>query len=427
MMEFLLHFCMSFISACGVTYLFCKLADVKIKLNFKIIFVFLTGMIFLSFLKYFELSNISVASYFTFFPILFYALSKYNFRKVIIYALVIWLVGTIFDLSSMLIASGFCYIFRIDLDNYYDIFSVCLSLIMFLLFVILGKSSKARLILNKITKFLSDIQYSNFTIILFCIVIFSLALTIFLNLDKIHVDFLLFVIIVLSIFTFILMVRFKINEIENKKYLETLKENNDFYIKMDDENRIFKHNLMAKLSSIKSVSNKKAIALIDDYVIKTNKSLAYSKRIKMVPYGLNGIIYQKTYPYLEDINFKITNKIDFDVFNVLKPRRYNVMVEKLVVSLDNAIEASLNSKNKVVVINLYCDEENIYIEIKNSFAQNLDLDNLGTLNYSTKGKKRGLGLFSILRDNEATVKVKVVNNYFISLIIVRKQKGFSKK
>ena len=72
MMEFLLHFCMSFISACGVTYLFCKLADVKIKLNFKIIFVFLTGMIFLSFLKYFELSNISVASYFTFFPILFY-------------------------------------------------------------------------------------------------------------------------------------------------------------------------------------------------------------------------------------------------------------------------------------------------------------------------------------------------------------------
>ena len=104
------------------------------------------------------------------------------------------------------------------------------------------------------------------------------------------------------------------------------------------------------------------------------------------------------------------------------PRRYNVLVEKLVVSLDNAIEASLNSKNKVVIINLYDDEDNIYIEIKNSFAHNLDIDNLGNLNYSTKGKRRGLGLFSILRDNEASLKVKVVNNYFISLISTKKQK-----
>ena len=64
----------------------------------------------------------------------------------------------------------------------------------------------------------------------------------------------------------------------------------------------------------------------------------------------------------------------------------------------------------------------IYIEIKNSFAHTLDVDNLGSLNYSTKGKKRGLGLFSILRDNEASLKVNVVNNYFISLISARKQK-----
>ena len=98
------------------------------------------------------------------------------------------------------------------------------------------------------------------------------------------------------------------------------------------------------------------------------------------------------------------------------------MVEKLIASLDNAIEASLNSKNKVVVINLYDDENNIYVEIKNSFAHNLDIDNLGKLNYSTKGKQRGLGLFSILRDNEASLKVRVVNNYFISIITARKQK-----
>ena len=161
---------------------------------------------------------------------------------------------------------------------------------------------------------------------------------------------------------------------------------------------------------------------IDDFVIKNNKGMNYSKKMKTIPYGLNGIIYQKTYPYLEELNFKLSNKIGVDIFKLLRPRRYNVLVEKLIVSLDNAIDASLNSKNKVVVINLYDDEDNIYVEIKNSFAYNLDIDNLGTLNYSTKGKRRGLGLFSALRDNEATLKVKVVNNYFISIISARKQK-----
>ena len=256
-------------------------------------------------------------------------------------------------------------------------------------------------VMSNTIRFFSDIEYSNLILVIFCLAILTLAVDIFINIEMIRVNTLLFIIIILLIFLFILLVKFRINDIENKKYLKTLKENNDFYIKMDDENRIFKHNLMAKLSSIKSVSNKKAIALIDDFVIKNNKGMKYSKKMKTIPYGLNGIIYQKTYPYLEELNFKLSNKISVDIFKILKPRRYNVLVEKLIVSLDNAIEASLNSKNKVVVINV---------------------DNLGNLNYSTKGKKRGLGLFSILRDNEASVNIKVVNNYFISVISARKQK-----
>lgn len=421
MMKLVLFIFMSIISTFGITYLFCKVNEVK-RISGISYFIFLLGVIVITFFKYYDMKYCTMISYFIFYPILFYSISKYNFKRIIISTLVIWLIGTILDLISMLLASAICYAIYLDLDKYYSLFSVCLSVFSVLVFIFIGKFNKFRNTLSKVIDFLKDIEFSNFTLILFCLIIFVLALEIFLNLDRIHVDFLIFIIIIFIIFTFILLIKIRINDIENKKYLKTLKENNDFYIKMEDENRIFKHNLMAKLSSIKSVSNKKAITLIDDFVTKNNRGISYSKKIKRIPYGLNGIIYQKTYPFLEEVNFKVTNKIDFDIFKVLKPRRYNVLVEKLVVSLDNAIEASLNSKNKVVVINLYDDEENIYIEIKNSFAHNIDVGNLGNLNYSTKGKKRGLGLFSILRDNEASVNIKVVNNYFISVISARKQK-----
>ena len=393
MKEFIFWLMACFLSTYGITFLFCKVSEVKGGLSYKSMFIFVIGVLYLSISKYY--GNKITYSYFIFYPILYYSICKIKLRRMIIITLIIWLIGTFLDLISMLFSSLVCLIFNIDLIKYYNVFTLSLSVLVVLVFIIIGSWNKTRNLLIKVINYLSDIEYSNFTLIVFCIFNFILALCIFFNLDRIKVDVLIFIIILLLVFSFILLIKFRINDVENKKYLKTLKENNDFYIRMDDENRIFKHNLIAKLSSIKSVSNKKAIALIDDFVIKNNKGMNYSKKMKTIPYGLNGIIHQKTYPYLEDINFKLINKINTDIFKVLKPRRYNVLVEKLMVSLDNAIESSLNSRNKVVVISLYDDEENIYVEIKNSFAHIIDVDNLGSLNYSTKGKRRGLGLFSI--------------------------------
>lgn len=410
-----------FLSTFGITFLFCKLNEIK-KIPKKAIFIFLLAVIFQTVFKFYNIKYYTLVSFFIFYPIIFLSISNFNLKKTIVNTLVIWLVGIILDLMSMLFFTIICSFWNIDLEKNYLVFSILLTIVLSFIFLLVGIWGKSKNLLFKIVKFFCDIDYIDFTLAIFCIFIAILSITIFFDLERIKVDILMFAIIILSLLVFALLIKYKIDSVENKKYLETLKENNNFYIKMDDENRIFKHNLMAKLSSIKSVSNKKAIALIDDYVIKTNKTLSYSKKIKSIPYGINGIIYQRTYPYLEDINFRVTNKIDFDIFNVLKPRRYNVLVEKIVVSLDNAIEACLNSKNKVVVINLYDDEDNIYVEIKNSFSHDLDVDNLGNLNYSTKGRRRGLGLFSILRDNEALVDFKVVNSYFINIVSARKQK-----
>lgn len=225
-------------------------------------------------------------------------------------------------------------------------------------------------------------------------------------------------VLVLTLF-FVLLIKVRINLVENEIFLELLKKNNDFYISIEDENRIFKHNLMAKMLSIKSVSSKKARALIDDFLKSYNSNMDFSFHIKDMPYGLNGVIYEKIYPYMGQLNIKIDNKIDFDIFSKLKPRRYNVFVEKMVIVLDNAIQASLKSRTKLLILNLYYEDNQIIIDIKNTFEANLSLDDLGKINYSTKGKRRGLGLFSALRDNEVSLSMKIINDLFVTKIVAK--------
>lgn len=422
MMEFLLWFGACTLSTLGFMYLFTNINKIVV-INKKSRILFFVGVIFVTFIKYFDIKSLNTISFFIFYPFLFYFLSNMGLKKIIINCLVVYLVGILLDLIVMVAVSIICSIFKIDISAYLNVFVIISSVFVFLIFIIIGKCKTIIRLLNKLIQFIVDIRYSNFSLLLFCLFLFIFSLIFFVNLNRMNLDILLLVTVILAIALFLLLLRFRINEVENRKYLITLKENNDFYIKMDDENRIFKHNLMAKLTSIKSVSNQKAIDLIDDFVIKTNKDLTYFSKVKSVPYGLNGIIYQNTYPYLEDINFKTTNNISFDIFEVLKPRRYNVLVEKLVVCLNNAIEASINSQNKIVVINIDADDDYIYIEIKNTFSDNLNVDSLGNKSYSTKGKKRGLGLFSTLRNNEVTMKVRVINNYFVCTLVAKQQKN----
>ena len=61
------------------------------------------------------------------------------------------------------------------------------------------------------------------------------------------------------------------------------------------------------------------------------------------------------------------------------------------------------------------------MEIRNSFNEIINVDELGNKDYSTKGKKHGMGLFSIIRNSEAKVKFSIVNDFFITTVSVKKK------
>lgn len=418
MSRFIIWFFICFLSTFSIVYLYYKISLSSRKLDFKFLLAFLTGVVLSFLIEYYKLEVLSYVSYFLYFPLMFYYIKRMPIKKIFFYLMVIWFLGIFFDLIAMFIIAlirSFC-----AFDIYGYIFECSLTIFVSLMLFLVANFKRSKTMFNNMYINIHKIKFLDISLMVYAFFTLITGVVIFINLRNLNINILLTLVIFLVVIIFLLLMKVKIADKENITYLKNLKENNEFYIKMEEENRIFKHNLVAKLLSIKSVSNKKAMSLIEDLILQFNKSIDFSQKMKVIPYGLNGIIYQKLYSYMKILNIEISNELDYDVFEILKPRRYNVFVEKLVIALDNAIESCLNSDSKSLVINIYDDNNSVCIEIENTFGNNIDLDLLGNKDYSTKGKKHGLGLFSAFRNNEAILSVKIINNIFVSKIVAKK-------
>ena len=419
MTEFAVWVIMSFFTVLGMYYIYYKFTDAQKKIELKNIILFIVGVLIAALLNYFNIKIINTISYYLICPILFCSIKYENFKNFVFYVIIIWLYGILLDCLTMLILAILYYV--LDINVYSDIFVMLPSLFIFFAIVLLANNKKVKKLTNMLCNLFVKIKYSDLLLIVFVLFIFIVGCVIAVNIRHLNVGLLAWLLIMMTVFVFILLLISKYNEFENNLFIQTLKTNNNFYVAANTEYSVFKHNLIAKMLSVKSVSNKKARILIDDVINAFNNNIDYSREIKDIPYGLNGIINQKLCSYADKIEIKLNNNVKRDIFDVLKPRRYNVLVEKLMILLDNAIDSCLKSVDKILIINLYEDNNSIIIEIKNTFSGDLDVEKLGESNYSTKGQKRGFGLYSALRNTEVSTKVNIVNNMFVVKLIAKNQ------
>lgn len=419
MNKFILWLGVYFLATFSISFLYYKFTDAKKAIDLKIILVYLFGVISSTIIKYYDINFLSSLFYFIYFPIMFTLLNKKRLRELLCYLVIIWLYGFLIDMMVMGVVSLLNIFYPFDIYSY--VFQCLSTVVMYLIIFGLTFWKRFKNFTNKLYFKIMKIKYLDISLIAFSLFDFLMGAILFLNLQNLSTDLLLILLIVSVSFALISLFEMKINEEENVIFLDTLKANNEFYMKMEDENRVFRHNLNAKLLSIKSVANKKARLLIDDLLYTNKRYNKFANKIKVIPYGLNGIIYEKLYPYIAILNIKMENNINYDVFKVLTPRKYNVLLEKLVIVLDNAIEATIKSKKKILIITLSEMNKEILITVKNTFSDNLSVDDLGIKNYSTKGLKRGLGLFSAFRNNEVKLSVKIINDVFETEIKVKKR------
>ena len=183
----------------------------------------------------------------------------------------------------------------------------------------------------------------------------------------------------------------------SEKYDLSLKSIEE-YERMIDNSKLNNHETRNQFMTIRNMSkNKKITNYIDtllDNKINDNEQLL-SEVSRLPKGGIRGLVYSKLLDMQEkkiNYNLLIDKKISITKFSKIEDNLIVDICKILGVFLDNAIEAVELLKEKDIVIEIYADKKDIVFSITNNFEEKLELDELSTTKYSTKGKGRGYGL-----------------------------------
>ena len=194
-------------------------------------------------------------------------------------------------------------------------------------------------------------------------------------------------------------------KIDNNKITEkydSLIEFMNSYEEKIDELRIQSHDNKNQLLNIKSKiidkdKNKNIIEYIDSILnekVQLDKG-KYSKLKYLPSNGFKGMFYYKI-SKAEELGIKISINISAgikkSVLHNMNAEDYKQLCRIIGVYLDNAIEASAISNEKLLGIEIYLNNNDVEIIISNSYLGEVDIKNVNEKGYSTKGKSHGYGL-----------------------------------
>lgn len=232
-------------------------------------------------------------------------------------------------------------------------------------------------------------------------------------------------ILIISIVMIYQYFKTKTAEKEQKQLLELMEE----YENLLETGRENRHEMLNNLIVLKTEKNKaseKYEELLDDIIrqYQSKKSTNYSSLYKL-PSGIKGIVYYKM-ANIKDNEITFTSVISdemYKLFDEMDTKLYYKVCKITGILIDNAIEASTVSDDKLLLVDIYKENNLINIYIENTFEGNVDIDLINKKGFSTKGKNRGLGLHivsTILRENDnLSLEQRVVNNKFVSILKIK--------
>lgn len=265
-----------------------------------------------------------------------------------------------------------------------------------------------------------DKQKVIYVIFFLFIIVFSIFSYIYISDYK---NFLVYILTVIIIITFsILMAQILKKDFEQNKLLiqyKFLQENIQNYEGIIEEYKDLKHNLNNDMMAIRSIVDEPAQRLIDEKLEKYNSSSSLMTNVRDIPKGLQGLLFLKISNLKQQGITVEINTNDKDAFDILDIKNYSILCDLFGIILDNAIEATKKSDEKLIYIDITFENNQLNIKTINTFMDCMDLDLIGEKNYSTKKIKSGRGLHyidKITKKNKFKVKKEIINNLFIASI-----------
>ena len=159
-------------------------------------------------------------------------------------------------------------------------------------------------------------------------------------------------------------------------------------------------------------------SIISDYVKGNNEK--YTSFQYLPANGIKGFFYYKANEAENNginLSINVSPKIENTFLGELDTNDFKQLGILLGVYLDNAIEASKNSEDKKLAIEIYKTGEDIEMIISNTYEGTIDIESIGKTKYTTKGKNHGYGLMlvnRILEENKRFEARRVVTDIVYS-------------
>ena len=293
-------------------------------------------------------------------------------------------------------------VFKIDFpvvnDNY--IYYVLTNTLILVLCYLISRIGFVRNLTNHIMEWYNQNEYKSLMLFVFLILII-LTFTLYNNFINVLPNYLLFIANLFFIAVFVFIIGFFKEKTSKNKITYEYDQLLDYvqtYEKLLDEKSKNQHEYKNQLAVIRlMVKNKKTIEYIDSLLDnETEEDLEIDNKLIYIPKGgLKGLIHYK----IDTMKKKKLN-IFIDVSSELKDSKYWLNCDKnlqsvskiLGVYLDNAIEASEQSKEKYIIFEVYVEDKNTVFKISNTYSNEIIIDKIDKEGYSTKGEGKGYGL-----------------------------------
>ena len=239
------------------------------------------------------------------------------------------------------------------------------------------------------------------------------------------------VLMVIIFLIFLVLLYLFIKEICNyedlqKEYNSLFKYVKDFEDWME-EDQYNKHEYKNQLAILRTKTNdKKVIKEIDKIInITSHLDSLFLEQLANVPKGgIKGLLYYKTIiAHNNKVNLllDISKNAEEGVLS-LSEKQVEELTKVIGIFFDNAIEAASQTKNKNVTVEVYMIEDKLNFIFSNSYSNEINLDRLYEKGFSTKGKKRGKGLYfakKVLNTNQwMQSERQILDHFYIQKIII---------
>lgn len=361
--------------------------------------------------------------------LVFFSVFKFILKSTIhdsfVYSVITCLIFLLGEVTFALFISLFDLIFNTEISK------VVIKSFFGNLFISLISSCYIILLKNVIRKYVAKLKNNNkfyfaFVVFITILIVLSSVYKLSSNSWQFNYSFVLNMIIILGcscLLIILLKQHFDNKEIADKYILleDYLKTSASIIEKYSSTIHKYKNNLITIRGYINS-DKEKSITYVDS-LLENYKEKKYSWVSKINYLEIDTLRYLIYYKLskAEDNNLKLVITVSNDLKNIkykeLPVNQIGILADIIGEYLDNAIYAATESNEKMLILDLYIQDNIINFVLSNTYKNKFDINSITKSGYTTKGKGHGLGLYDIDKQIKKLPYVEksyeVMEEYFI--------------